>query len=229
VTRRFAIPGDWRGVLAAETDAPYFHALEAFVSAERRTQAIYPKEEDVFTALALCPYAATRVVILGQDPYHGPGQAEGLAFSVPEDVPPPPSLVNIFKELSQDLGVAGPWKGSLRSWARQGVLLLNTVLTVREGQAHSHQGHGWERFTDAVIHALAHRPQPLLFLLWGKEAAKKAAFLEGTPHKALMAAHPSPLSAHRGFLGSRPFSSVNRILREQGQPQIDWLALVRRE
>jgi uracil-DNA glycosylase len=219
------IPSGWAAALAAEAAQPYFSALLQFVAAQRSQAEIYPDEEHVFYALQLTPLDDVRVVILGQDPYHGAGQAHGLAFSVPPGVPPPPSLRNIFKELRDDLGVLIPeGAGCLTGWAEQGVLLLNTVLTVRAGAAGSHRGHGWERFTDAVITAAAALPVPPVFVLWGGPAQEKAALLDPSRHAAtvIKSAHPSPLSAWSGFLGSRPFSAVNRALFARGQEPIDW-------
>ncbi len=216
------IPAGWRDVLADELAQPSFALLADFVAAERAAHTVYPPEGEEFTALALTPYDAVRVVILGQDPYHGPGQAHGLAFSVRKGVPVPPSLANIYKELRGDLGIEPPGHGSLTDWARHGVLLLNTVLTVRAGQANSHKGHGWERFTDAIMRAISARETPSVFLLWGAPAQKKAALVDETRHSILRAAHPSPLSARNGFFGSRPFSRANEALEARGQPPIDW-------
>lgn len=216
------VPAGWESVLADELAQPYIADLAAFVAAERREHTIYPPEEDVFTALKLTPFDAIRAVILGQDPYHGPGQAHGLAFSVRPGVKPPPSLVNIFKELKSDLGINPPGHGYLAGWAQQGVLLLNTVLTVRAGEANSHKGRGWERLTDAIIRAVGGRERPAVFLLWGAPAQKKAALVDESRHVVLRAAHPSPLSARNGFFGSWPFSQANAALEERGQPPIDW-------
>lgn len=218
----------WRAALAGEFAAPYMIELKAFLAAERAAgKTIYPRPAQWFTALDLAPLDRVRVVILGQDPYHGPGQAHGLCFSVPPGVRPPPSLANIYKELRDDLGIAPPRHGWLEPWARQGVLLLNSVLTVEAGRAASHQGRGWERFTDAVIARLAAEPRPIVFLLWGAYAQRKAAFLDeggagGGRHLVLRAAHPSPLSAHNGFFGCRHFSRANAFLESAGQPGIDW-------
>lgn len=220
-----ALPADWQAALQAEMEGPRFAALAAFLDDEaRQGQAIFPPAEDRFRALELTPLDRVRVVILGQDPYHGAGQAHGLAFSVRPGVRPPPSLVNIFKEMESDLGVARSRHGLLDHWARQGVLLLNSVLSVREGAAASHQKRGWEPFTDAVIHAVAARRQPAVFILWGAHAQKKAAFLDedGGRHLVIRSAHPSPLSARHGFFGSRPFSRTNAFLEAQGQAPIDW-------
>ncbi len=197
-------------------------ALAKFVAEERARGNVYPREEHVFAALARTSPDDTRVVLLGQDPYHGEGQAHGLAFSVARGIARPPSLVNIHKELAADLGHPIPSHGCLESWTDRGVLLLNTVLTVREGEAGSHAGRGWESLTDAIIAALAERSRPIVFVLWGSHAQKKAKLVERAPHRVLRGVHPSPLSAHRGFLGSRPFSTINGILAELGEPPIDW-------
>jgi uracil-DNA glycosylase len=215
------LPAPWRRALGPETEQPYFRELAGFVAAERRAATVYPPEEEVFAALELTPPDAVRVVVLGQDPYHRPGQAHGLAFSVRPGVTPPPSLRNVFRELADDLGCPRPETGSLVPWARQGVLLLNTVLTVREGAPNSHRGKGWERFTDRVIGAVATRPEPVVFVLWGAPAGKKAALVEA-PHPVHRSAHPSPLSAKRGFFGSRPFSAVNRALEAAGRAPVEW-------
>jgi uracil-DNA glycosylase len=216
------IPGDWREILAGETDKPYYKALREFVDHERETQTIHPSEKDEFSALRHTPYAEANVLILGQDPYHGAGQAHGLAFSVQPGVQPPPSLRNIFKELHQDIGCAIPKSGYLVPWAEQGVLLLNAVLTVRAGQANSHQGKGWETFTDAIIRALGEKETPVVFLLWGAYAGKKAALIDQKKNTIIKSAHPSPLSARNGFFGSKPFSAVNAALEKNGLPTIDW-------
>lgn len=213
---------DWNPVLRAELTQPYWAELQAFVRDERGRHTVYPPPEQVFAALHLTPYAATRVVILGQDPYHGPGQAHGLCFSVADGVAPPPSLVNIFRELHDDVGVAPPGHGDLSAWARQGVLLLNTTLTVRRGAAASHQGKGWETFTDRVISAVAAKPHPVVFILWGNPARRKKALVDTGRHTIIESAHPSPLSAHNGFFGSRPFSRANRALAAAGLEPIDW-------
>jgi uracil-DNA glycosylase len=213
----------WKAPLADQFASPSIAALRAFLSAEKTAgKQIFPKESDWFRALDLTPLDQVRVVILGQDPYHGPGQAHGLCFSVLPGVRPPPSLINIYKELESDLGLARPAHGFLECWATQGVLLLNSVLTVEMGQAASHQGRGWEGFTDAVIRAVNAGPQLVVFLLWGAHAQKKAAYVDGSRHLVLKAAHPSPLSAHNGFLGCKHFSKANAFLVEQGQAPIDW-------
>ncbi len=216
----------WLNPLREEFEEPYMQALRQFLVNERDAgKVIYPKPSNWFSALDLTPLEKTRVVILGQDPYHGAGQANGLCFSVQQGVRPPPSLVNIFKEMKSDLGLSPPPHGNLQSWAEQGVLLLNSVLTVEAGRAASHQGKGWERFTDAIIRLLNTQPRPLVFILWGAYAQKKAAFVDRTRHHVITSAHPSPLSAHNGFFGSKPFSRTNTFLREQSQPEINWQIL----
>jgi len=213
---------DWDQVLAAEMDKPYFHELMNWLEQEYREHTIFPPRTYLFQALKLTGYSETRVVILGQDPYHGAGQAHGLSFSVLPGVKVPPSLRNIYKELSSDLGIPIPTEGTLTSWAQEGVLLLNTVLTVREGLAGSHQGKGWEKFTDAVVQALNEREEPVVFILWGSHAQKKGAQINTDRHLVIESAHPSPLAARRGFFGSRPFSRTNAYLEEQGARPIDW-------
>ncbi|QDU98222.1 uracil-DNA glycosylase [Lignipirellula cremea] len=215
------IPPGWRDVLAAETELPRFQQLQEFLAAERAEHEIYPPAEDVLNALAYTPYNDVQVVLLGQDPYHGPGQAHGLCFSVKRGVAAPPSLRNMLKELAADQGCSIPTHGELTAWARQGVLLLNTVLTVRRGEANSHKNQGWEEFTDAIIRRLNDRPRPVVFALWGGFAQKKAKLIDASRHPILTTAHPSPLSAKK-FHGSRPFSAINHALTEQGQPAIDW-------
>jgi uracil-DNA glycosylase len=213
---------DWNPLLRRELDKPYWHDLRRFVATERARAKVYPEHEDVFAALHLTPYAETRVLILGQDPYHGPGQAHGLCFSVRQGVPAPPSLVNILKELHEDLGCAVPEHGCLDSWARNGVLLLNAVLTVRAHAAASHAGKGWETFTDEVIRTVAAKEHRVVFVLWGNYARKKRALIDTSRHVVIESAHPSPLSAHNGFFGSRPFSRANAALTEAGLPPVDW-------
>ena len=215
------LPAEWRDELVAFLDAEATAALGEFVAAEYAAHTIYPPIEDLFAAYRLCPPADTRVLILGQDPYHGPGQAHGLSFSVRDGVRVPPSLRNIFKELAADLGVAPAKSGDLTGWARQGVLLLNAVLTVRAGAAASHAGKGWEAFTDATIRALNARDDRVVFLLWGGYARKKAALITNPAHEVLEAGHPSPLN-REGFLGTRPFSAANKALADGGRPLIDW-------
>ncbi len=213
----------WRVPLLPEFEAGYMAQLRAFLVTEREAgKRIFPKGSEWFRALDLTPLDKVRVVILGQDPYHGPGQAHGLCFSVKPGVPPPPSLVNIFKELQSDLGIPRPSHGFLEHWASQGVLLLNSVLTVEMAKAASHQGKGWERFTDAIIRLVNAKDQPVVFLLWGSYAQKKAAFVDGSRHLVLKAAHPSPLSAHNGFFGCRHFSQCNAFLQSRGMAPIDW-------
>lgn len=216
-----SLPPSWQAHVGAELEAPYFHELRAFVDDERRRATVYPPEGEVFTALERTPFEQVKVMILGQDPYHGPGQAHGLAFSVRPGVRPPPSLANIYKELRDEMGCPVPNHGCLFSWADQGVLLLNAVLTVRDGEPNSHQGKGWERFTDAVIRALAAREDPVVFVLWGGYAAKKEALI-GAPHFIHKSAHPSPLSARRGFLGSKPFGTIDRELLRAGKEPVQW-------
>ena len=215
------IPASWQDVLAAEANAAYFAELERFVAAERAEHQVFPPEDEVFAALEATAYPDVRVVLLGQDPYHDDGQAHGMCFSVRPGVRIPPSLRNMYKELNADLGVPVAAHGYLRAWAEQGVLLLNTVLTVRAHEAASHKGHGWERFTDAVIRAVDAREQPAVFVLWGAHAKKKAALIDTTRHRVVQGAHPSPLSA-KMFLGSRPFSKTNAALEELGHAPIDW-------
>ena len=213
---------DWNPVLREELAKPYWHELQRFVADERGRGAVYPPADEVFAALHLTPYRDVKVLILGQDPYHGPDQAHGLCFSVRHGVARPPSLVNIFKELEADLGVAPPAHGCLDAWARQGVLLLNAVLTVRAHRANSHQGKGWEQFTDAVIRAVNDKPERVVFILWGAYARKKKALIDRSRHVVIESAHPSPLSAHNGFFGSRPFSRANAALVAAGREPVDW-------
>ena len=213
---------DWNPLLRGEFDQPYWAELQRFVREERARVPVYPPHDQVFAALHLTSYASTRVMILGQDPYHGPGQAHGLAFSVRDGVRVPPSLANIHKELHGDLGLPVPNHGNLEAWARQGVLLLNTTLTVRGGQAASHQGKGWETFTDRVIRVVDAKPEHVVFILWGGHARKKKTLIDRDRHTILESPHPSPLSAHNGFLGSRPFSRANEALQAHGQTPIDW-------
>lgn len=213
---------DWNPVLRGEFDKPYWAELQHFVATERARHTVYPPHDQVFAALHLTPYELTRVVLLGQDPYHGPGQAHGLCFSVRDGVDLPPSLVNIFTELRNDLGIEAPAHGNLESWARQGVLLLNTCLTVRSGAAASHHGKGWENFTDEVLRTVNAKPHRVVFILWGAQARKKKALIDTSRHTVIESAHPSPLSAHNGFFGSRPFSRANAALVEAGLDPIDW-------
>jgi uracil-DNA glycosylase len=220
--RLYAVTTDWNPVLRGEFDKPYWRPLQEFVAAERARHAVYPPSERVFAALHLTSYADTRVLILGQDPYHGPRQAHGLCFSVQDGVPIPPSLANILTELHDDLAIPPPRSGNLEPWARQGVLLLNATLTVRAGRAGSHQGRGWEEFTDEVIRAVSAKPERVVFILWGSTARKKRALIDTSRHVIIESAHPSPLSAHNGFFGSRPFSRANAALVEAGLQPIDW-------
>ena len=213
----------WLEPLRTEFSSPYMGDLKRFLLAEREAgQRVFPKGAEWFRALDLTSLDKVRVVILGQDPYHGEGQAHGLCFSVKPGVRPPPSLVNIYKEMRSDLGIEPARHGFLEHWANQGVLLLNSVLTVRMGAAASHQGKGWEQFTDAVIRLVNARPDPVVFMLWGSYAQKKAAFVDGSRHLVLKAPHPSPLSAHNGFFGCRHFSKANEFLESRGLPPIDW-------
>ena len=217
------LEADWKAALADQFEQPYMQALGRFLREEKAAgKVIYPPGSLIFNALNSTPLAKVKVVIIGQDPYHGPGQAHGLCFSVLPGVPVPPSLQNIFKELQRDLNIEPPGHGCLQAWAEQGVLLLNTVLTVRAGQAHSHAAFGWETFTDCVIRRLAEQREGLVFILWGSHAQKKGAFIDRSRHLVLSAPHPSPLSAHRGFFGSRPFSQTNAYLKAQGKSEIDW-------
>ncbi|MEZ4757108.1 MAG: uracil-DNA glycosylase [Flavobacteriales bacterium] len=216
------IPADWYDVLRDAFESPSFARLKAFLIEEREHHRVFPKGSEIFSAFDHCPFERVRVVILGQDPYHGPGQAHGLSFSVPKGIPPPPSLQNIFKELRRDLGLAQPSQGDLRPWAAQGVLLLNATLTVRADQAGSHQGKGWEAFTDTVISRLSAHHEGLVFLLWGRHAQNKSILIDGGRHHVLTAPHPSPLSAHRGFLGCGHFSRANELLMAAGHRPIDW-------
>jgi uracil-DNA glycosylase len=213
---------DWNPVLKAELAKPYFAELRTFVDEERRRHQIFPPADEVFAALHLTPYADVKVLILGQDPYHGPGQAHGLCFSVRRGVDVPPSLANIYTELESDLGLPRPDHGCLEAWARQGVLLLNATLTVRARQAASHQKKGWETFTDAVIRAVNDKPERVVFILWGSSARQKKALVDTSRHVVIESPHPSPLSAHRGFFGSRPFSRTNAALVAAGREPVDW-------
>ncbi len=216
------IPTGWKKEVETEIRAPWYRELATFVDRERRSHEVLPTEEETFLALELTPPHLARVLILGQDPYPTPGHAHGLAFSVRPGVKPPASLRNIFKELHADLGVPIPETGYLAPWAGQGVLLLNAVLTVRAGQSNSHAGKGWETFTDAVIRTLARKRSRVVFVLWGAYAQKKAELIDSGRHSIITAPHPSPLSANRGFFGSRPFSRINRELEGDGQDVIDW-------
>jgi uracil-DNA glycosylase len=216
------LPASWKTVLGDQLRQPYYHKLSEFLDRERREHTVYPPEPDVFNALKLTPFDEAKVVILGQDPYHDEGQAHGLAFSVRPGVTPPPSLRNIFKELQADVGCPKPAAGSLVPWAEQGVLLLNTVLTVRAHQPGSHRGKGWEKFTDAAIAAVGSKDDPVVFVLWGAPAQKKLPLIDTARHTILKSPHPSPLSARSGYFGSRPFSAVNAALKASGRQPIDW-------
>ena len=213
---------DWDHILASEFSQSYWQALQDFVTNERSQFEVFPSSEKVFTALELTPFAQTQVVILGQDPYHEPGQAHGLAFSVQQGTRIPLSLRNIYKELAQDVGCPIPSHGDLTAWAQQGVLLLNTTLTVRSGQAASHQGHGWEQFTDQIIRELNDKTEPIVFILWGASSRKKVSLINQQRHVVIESAHPSPLSVRHGFFGSRPFSRANAVLKENGREPINW-------
>lgn len=213
---------DWDLVLAEEMEKPYYQELREFLKEEYARERIHPDMEDIFNALRQTAFKDVKAVILGQDPYHGPGQAHGLSFSVQPGVRIPPSLRNIFKELEDDLGCQAPGHGNLTEWTEEGVLLLNTVLTVREGQAHSHRGKGWEIFTDRVIRSLNERKERVVFILWGKPAQSKIPLIDQNKHRIITSVHPSPLSARRGFFGSRPFSRVNQYLMESGQAPVNW-------
>ncbi|GAA3725754.1 uracil-DNA glycosylase [Streptomyces tremellae] len=215
------LPESWRGVLGPELDRPYFADLMEFVAKERANGPVYPPQDEVFAALAATPYEDVKVLVLGQDPYHGAGQGHGLCFSVRPGVRTPPSLRNIYKEMKEELGHPVPDNGCLMPWARQGVLLLNAVLTVREGEANSHKGRGWEQFTDAVIRAVSDRPDPAVFVLWGAYAQKKLPLIDQERHAVVKGAHPSPLSAKK-FFGSRPFTQINAAVAAQGHTPVDW-------
>lgn len=213
---------DWNPLLRDQFDQPYWRQLQTFVGEERARHTVYPPHDEVFAALHLTPYVDVEVIILGQDPYHGPGQAHGLCFSVRPDVDIPPSLVNIHKELADDLGCPIPPHGNLEHWARQGVLLLNTSLTVRARQAASHQRKGWETFTDRVIEVVNQKPERVVFILWGASARKKKASVDTSRHVVIESPHPSPLSAHKGFFGTKPFSRANGALVAAGRDPVDW-------
>lgn len=221
--RSIQLHESWLSRLQTEFDSDYMQQLREFILQRKQARAvIFPPGSEIFAALNTTPFNSVKVVILGQDPYHGPGQAHGLCFSVKPGVSVPPSLQNIYKELKTDIGFEIPRHGYLMSWAEQGVLLLNAVLTVEQGRAGAHQGKGWERFTDAVIRRLNDECEGLVFLLWGSYAQKKAAFVDNNKHLVLKSVHPSPLSAHRGFLGCQHFSQANRYLLQQGQSAVDW-------
>ena len=213
---------DWDALLKEETEQPYMEELRCFLREEYQNGPVYPPKRDMFRALSLTPYHAVKVVIIGQDPYHGPGQAMGMSFSVREGIPLPPSLKNIYQEIETTTGRKQPQSGDLTRWAVQGVLLLNAVLTVRGGCAASHRGHGWERFTDRIISLLNNREEPIVFLLWGADARKKKLLIANPRHTVLEAAHPSPLSAYHGFFGCNHFNRANEILTQNGQTPIEW-------
>lgn len=213
---------DWDEVLKEEIEKPYFQQLMTWLDQEYEEAVVYPPRDLLFQAFRLTPYAEVKAVILGQDPYHGAGQAEGLSFSVMPGVRVPPSLRNIYIELKEDIDVPTPNHGSLVQWGKEGVLLLNTALTVRESKPASHRGKGWEQFTDAVIHALNKRKEPMVFLLWGNHAAEKESFIDQERHLIIRSAHPSPFAARKGFFGSKPFSRTNEFLEQHGEHPIDW-------
>lgn len=219
------LQNDWAEVLDEEFEKPYYKELREFLKHAYASERVYPPMEDIYNALRVTPYASTKVVILGQDPYHGPGQAHGLSFSVRPGVQQPPSLLNIFKEMESDIGCVRPNHGCLLGWAEQGVLLLNTTLTVAQGRPKSHAGHGWETLTDAIIAKLSARQTPMVFILWGAHAQSKVALIDTHRHHIIKSPHPSPLSASRGFFGSRPFSRTNAYLIQDGLDPIDWCRL----
>ena len=213
---------DWNPILRQEFKKPYWIELQNYIFDQRASHMVFPAHPDVFRAFHLTSFATLKVVILGQDPYHGVGQANGLCFSVSPGVSFPPSLRNIFKELEDDLGVSKPQSGDLAAWAEQGILLLNTTLTVRQGAPASHQGKGWETFTDEVIRCISQKKEKIVFVLWGASARRKKSLIDVTKHTCIESVHPSPLSAYRGFFGSKPFSRINQLLRQQGTTEIDW-------
>ena len=213
---------DWNPLLKQEFEKPYWKELQRYVYEERSHSKVFPENDEVFTAFQLTPYRDVKILILGQDPYHGEGQAHGLSFSVQKDVPIPPSLRNIYKELNSDLGTEIPTHGNLEPWALQGVLLLNATLTVRAHQPGSHQGKGWETFTDQVIRKVNEKEEKTIFLLWGAFARRKSVLIDQERHHIIQSAHPSPLSAHRGFFGSRPFSEANHVLKDSGRGSVNW-------
>nr|WP_322708727.1 uracil-DNA glycosylase [Nostoc sp. ChiSLP03a]MDZ8209841.1 uracil-DNA glycosylase [Nostoc sp. ChiSLP03a] len=215
-------PNDWQKVVAEEFKQTYFTKLQDFLVSERLSYTIYPAKEETFSAFELTPYDQVKVVLLGQDPYHNENQAHGLCFSVRPGIKPPPSLGNIFKELKQDIGFETPNNGYLVTWAKQGILMLNTVLSVRAGMANSHKNKGWETFTDVVISKISQKPAPVIFVLWGKDAQKKLKLIDTNKNIIIQSAHPSPLSAHNGFFGSKPFSAINSALISYGQSEINW-------
>lgn len=216
------IEESWKRVLIDEFNKPYFYALKDFLVEEKKRYVVYPEGKNIFNAFACTPFDKVKVVIIGQDPYHGPGQAHGLSFSVQDGIQKPPSLQNIFKELHDDIGKPIPESGNLESWARQGVLLLNATLTVRANQAGSHQKRGWEQFTDKVIQTISEQKSGIVFILWGSFAQAKSALIDTSKHYILKAAHPSPLSSYKGFFGCRHFSKTNEILQNLGEAPIEW-------
>jgi uracil-DNA glycosylase len=215
-------PASWQPIIGDELDKPYFKNLRKFLEEERETHTVYPPEDEVFSALKITPYSNTNVLLLGQDPYHNEDQAHGLCFSVRPGVKPPPSLMNIFKELKSDLGCRIPNNGYLVPWAEQGILMLNAVLTVRAHEPNSHKNKGWEIFTDEIIKKVNEKSDRVVFVLWGGYAQKKGNLIDTQRHVIVQSAHPSPLAARHGFFGSRPFSAINNALREAGKPEIDW-------
>lgn len=221
---KFKIGNEWDSILAEEMDKPYYKELERFLDEEYETRTVFPPHDEIFTAFRYTPYDDVKVLLLGQDPYHEAGQAHGMAFSVQKGVKQPPSLVNIFKEIDSDLGITPPPmdNGCLIPWAESGVLLLNTALTVREHEANSHRGKGWEQFTDAVISKLNEREKPLVFILWGSNAKSKLPLITNKNHLVIAGVHPSPLSAYRGFFGGKYFSRANEFLRRHGIPEVNW-------
>jgi uracil-DNA glycosylase len=216
------IEASWKTQLSEQFSAPYFSELKAFLKEEKRQQIIYPRGDQIFNAFNHTPFDKVKAVILGQDPYHGAGQAHGLCFSVQDGIKPPPSLVNIFKEMETDLGLPRPTSGNLENWAKQGVLMINATMTVRQSQAGSHQGKGWETFTDAVIKRISEQREGVVFLLWGRFAQNKAALIDHEKHHVLKAAHPSPFSAYNGFFGCKHFTKTNELLTKQNVEPIDW-------
>jgi uracil-DNA glycosylase len=216
------IERSWKEALEDQFQSASFADLKQFLLQEKQQHVVYPPGKMIFNAFDHSPFHDTKVVIIGQDPYHGVGQAHGLCFSVADGVPPPKSLINIFQELHEDIGVPIPTGGNLEKWAKQGILLLNSILTVRANQAGSHQNRGWERFTDGAIKALSDQREGIIFILWGNFAQQKAALIDSTKHHIIQSAHPSPLAAHRGFFGSKPFSQTNQLLIEMGKEPIDW-------
>jgi uracil-DNA glycosylase len=219
---REMMPESWREVLSAELSKPYVSELQNFLDQQYADETVYPPQDEIFSAFSLTPFDQVKVLVIGQDPYHGPGEAHGLSFSVKPGIKVPPSLRNIYKELVTDVGFTKPNNGYLVPWADQGVMMLNAVLTVRHKSANSHQKHGWEKLTTAAVKALGQRTEPLIVLLWGGKAKKNDRYIDKSRHHVIMSTHPSPLSARNGFFGSKPFSQINAKLAEWGKPQIDW-------